>query len=652
MAGRIPQSFIEDLIDRVDILDFISSRLEIKKAGKNHVACCPFHQEKSPSFTVAQDKQFYYCFGCGATGNVLKFIMEFDHLDFLPALELLAQHAGIAIPQIDDPNRQEDRSKREIYSILNDCDRFFRRRLRQHEISKDAINYMKGRGISGKVAAKFGIGYAPQGWDNLIKEEGGDRQRLALLERSGMLVHRPDEKKRYDRFRHRIVFPIRDQRGRTVGFGGRVLDESKPKYLNSPETAVFQKARELYGLYEARRASNRLSELIIVEGYMDVISLAQFGIINCVATLGTAITDQHVKKIFRNVSDIIFCFDGDHAGRRAAARAIDTVLPQMNDGLSARFLFLPDAEDPDTMVRTLGKEAFLEMVANALPLSEFFFSHYSADIDTSTPDGKAKLAKSCAPQINKIPEGIFKKLMLAKLSELTGVLTNDLHKYLEAYKVKPNLTERDPEIDRSFESPDREYPEYYHSKSQNFTEVRHTYQPAEKKILFSPIKYLIGLLINFPQLLPYATDTALMEKSSDSEIELFLELTKTIKDNPDFNPSRILKEWQADRHLQNKAAYIKPLVAHEIYHSQPNSERDNISEFCDALNHIRCKMFDTLPDSLKAQHLLKQDVLNEKEIKQLHNIYITLSEDVGFDGDRDLKNAIKQRLVGDQRYNK
>ena len=197
MAGRIPQSFIEDLIDRVDILDFISSRLEIKKAGKNHVACCPFHQEKSPSFTVAQDKQFYYCFGCGATGNVLKFIMEFDHLDFLPALELLAQQAGIAIPQIDEPNRQEDRSKREIYSILSDCDRFFRQRLRQHEISKDAINYMKGRGISGKVAAKFGIGYAPQGWDNLIKEEGGDRQRLALLEKSGMLVHRPDEKKRY-----------------------------------------------------------------------------------------------------------------------------------------------------------------------------------------------------------------------------------------------------------------------------------------------------------------------------------------------------------------------------------------------------------------------------------------------------------------------
>ena len=241
MAGRIPQSFIEDLIDRVDIIDLVSSRLEIKKAGKNHVACCPFHQEKSPSFTIAQDKQFYYCFGCGATGNVLKFVMEFDHLDFLPAVEVLAKHAGVTIPELDTPNRKEDRSKREIYSILSDCDRFFRQQLRKHEISRDAINYMKSRGITGEVAAKFGIGFAPQAWDNLIKEEEGDPKRLLLLEKAGMLVHKPEEKKKYDRFRNRIVFPIRDQRGRTVGFGGRVLDESKPKYLNSPETPVFQK---------------------------------------------------------------------------------------------------------------------------------------------------------------------------------------------------------------------------------------------------------------------------------------------------------------------------------------------------------------------------------------------------------------------------
>ena len=645
MAGRIPQSFIDDLIDRVDIIDVVGSRLEIKKAGKNHVACCPFHQEKSPSFTVAQDKQFYYCFGCGATGNVLKFVMEFDHLDFLPAVELLAQHAGVAIPAVEAPNRQEDRNRQEIYSILSNCDKFFRCQLRRHEISREAINYMKGRGITGEVAAEFGIGFAPQGWDNLIREHERDPHRLLLLEKAGMLVHKPDEQKKYDRFRNRIVFPIRDQRGRTVGFGGRVLDESKPKYLNSPETPVFQKSRELYGLYEARKASNRLVELIVVEGYMDVISLAQHGIRNCVATLGTAITDQHIKKIFRSVSDIVFCFDGDNAGRRAAGRALDAVLPQMNDGLSIRFLFLPEAEDPDTMVRKLGRGAFLEMISSALPLSAFFFSHFSTNINTATPDGKAKLGKICAPQISKIPEGIFKKLMLAEMSEVTGVLTNDLQKYVQTHRSKMNSAEWASASKESRASPNREYPEYYHATSANYAEANTTPQWREKKILFSPIKYLIGLLLNYPDLIIYISDLTVMEKSSEREIKLFLALVKSLRDAPDLDAKRLIQDWEATPNLQGEVAYLKSVIAHEIYDPQPNSERDNIAEFCDSLNHVRGALFDALPERQKAHHLLDQDDLNEKEIKQLHNIYVSLSHDPQCNGDKDLKNTIKQRLV-------
>ena len=295
MVHSIHPRTIQEVKEKADIVDVISEHIVLKKKGKEFVGICPFHDDTKPSMTVSPAKQFYYCFGCGATGNALKFVMEFDHLDFLPAVEVLAKYAGVAIPELDTPNRKEDRSKREIYSILSDCDRFFRHQLRKHEISRDAINYMKSRGITGEVAAKFGIGFAPQAWDNLIKEEEGDPKRLLLLEKAGMLVHKPEEKKKYDRFRNRIVFPIRDQRGRTVGFGGRVLDESKPKYLNSPETPVFQKSRELYGLYEARKASNRLLELIIVEGYMDVISLAQCGIRNCVATLTEATADTVTK---------------------------------------------------------------------------------------------------------------------------------------------------------------------------------------------------------------------------------------------------------------------------------------------------------------------------------------------------------------------
>ncbi|MEJ6773486.1 MAG: DNA primase, partial [Porticoccaceae bacterium] len=381
MAGLIPQTFIDDLLDRVDIVDVVNTRVQLKKAGKNYKACCPFHEEKSPSFTVAQDKQFYYCFGCGVGGNALGFVMEFDRLDFLPAVEMLAKNAGLEIPREAAPDRAVSKQKDSLYSMLTEADRFFRQQLRANKAAGSAVDYLKGRGLSGKIAAQFGVGYAPQGWDNLLKASGTDPQKIKLLDESGMIIVKPEEKKQYDRFRHRIMFPIRDQRGRTIGFGGRVLDDSTPKYLNSPETPVFHKGRELYGLYEARQALKEIPHLIMVEGYMDVIALAQYGIHNAVATLGTALTESHLQKLFRYTSELVFCFDGDKAGRRAAARSLDIALPEMKDGVSAKFLFLPDGEDPDSMVRKLGTEDFQKQVEAAQPLSEFLFEQLSDGID-------------------------------------------------------------------------------------------------------------------------------------------------------------------------------------------------------------------------------------------------------------------------------
>ena len=444
MPGLIPQTFIDDLLDRVDIVDVVNSRVQLKKAGKNYKACCPFHEEKSPSFTVAQDKQFYYCFGCGAGGNALGFVMEFDRVDFLPAVEMLAKNAGLEIPREAAPDRAVSKQKDSLYSILTESDKFFRQQLRSHQAAATAVNYLKGRGLSGQIAAKFGVGYAPPGWDNLLNHSGTEQEKVKLLEESGMLIVKPEEKKQYDRFRHRIMFPIRDQRGRTIGFGGRVLDDSTPKYLNSPETPVFHKGRELYGLYEARQALKEIPCLIMVEGYMDVIALAQYGIYNAVATLGTALTENHLQKLFRYTSELVFCFDGDKAGVRAAARSLEIALPEMRDGVSAKFLFLPDGEDPDSMVRKMDTTDFQQLVAGAKPLSEFLFEQLSDGIDCSTADGKARLSKVCAPQINRIPQGVFRQLMLEELSRRTGISADNLRDYVASHKPPEQRAAAEP----------------------------------------------------------------------------------------------------------------------------------------------------------------------------------------------------------------
>jgi DNA primase len=640
MAGLIPQSFIDDLLDRVDIVDVVNSRVPLKKTGKSHKACCPFHEEKSPSFTVAQDKQFYYCFGCGAGGNALSFVMEFDRLDFLPAVELLAKNVGLEVPREATANPKAKQHRDDLYSVLTEADTFYRQKLRSEE-AKVAVKYLKSRGLTGQIAAQFGIGFAPQGWDNLIKSVATSDEKTKLLADSGMLIIKPEEKKQYDRFRHRIMFPIRDQRGRTLGFGGRVLDDSTPKYLNSPETPVFHKGRELYGLYEARQALKEIPYLLMVEGYMDVIALAQYGIHNAVATLGTALTENHLQKLFRYTSEIVFCFDGDSAGRRAASRSLDIALPEMRDGVTAKFLFLPDGEDPDTMVRNLGTEKFKSQIENATPLSEFLFEELTDDIDIETGEGKAKLSKLTAPKINRIPQGVFKQLMLEELSRKTGIGVEDLKTYVgnqtTGYTETKEASPSNPQSKTSEDWASEPIP-----AGDDYGYVTEMGEERTSKIRLTPIKHLTALLINHPQLAEHIDNIELLETSTETDTALFLKLLKVVKSNPDYKPSHIFAYWHGTFSNSQETQTLQELAAIELYHPPSGTGRDDNQEFCDAYKHVLKEAFYSLPAADKAEHLLNQEKLDERQIKQLHRLRIELPKD---EKSTQLKEQIKQRLL-------
>ncbi|PMR76689.1 DNA primase [Billgrantia endophytica] len=423
MAGQIPQRFIDDLLARVDVVEIVGERVQLKKTGRNHSGLCPFHQEKTPSFTVSADKQFYHCFGCGAHGNALRFLMEYDNLRFPDAVEQLASRLGIEVPRegADDPRAQaRDRKRQEGVNLLELSASFFRERLKMPE-GKGARDYLATRGLSPEIQTEFGIGYAPDDWEALKRHLSAREIPESVQIEYGLLVHREESGRTYDRFRDRVIFPIRDIRGRTIAFGGRVLGDAKPKYLNSPETPVFHKGRELYGLFEARQANSRMERLLIVEGYMDVVALAQFGIRNAVATLGTSTSEDHLSRLFRMVDEVVFCFDGDRAGRQAATRALETVLPQMIDGRQARFLFLPEGEDPDTLVRREGAETFVDRIACASPLSEFLFDQAARGRDLARIEDRERYASQVLMAIAQLPDGVLKSLLLNELSRRTGV---------------------------------------------------------------------------------------------------------------------------------------------------------------------------------------------------------------------------------------
>ena len=423
--ARIPDTFIDDLIARTDIVELIGSRVSLKRAGREYHGLCPFHDERTPSFTVSPNKQFYHCFGCGAHGSALRFLMEYDRLEFLDAVEDLARRAGVEVPR-ETRQRNEDGQFKAMYGALDGAARWF---VQQLGAQSRGLDYFKRRGIDASTCERFALGYAPEGFDGLKNALGTDIATLNLLEKTGMLA-RSDGGHLYDRFRDRVMFPIHDRRGRPIAFGGRVLGKTTgdgkdagPKYLNSPETPLFHKGRELYGLWQVRQAHSKIPRLIVVEGYMDVVALFQYGITTAVATLGTATTPEHAELLFRNAGDVFFCFDGDAAGRRAAWRAVESILPRMKEGRQAGFLFLPDGEDPDSLVRKEGAAGFELQLAKAMPLSEFFFQEQSHDIRLDTLDGRARLAERCRPMLAQIPDGAFRDLMQLRLIELSGLAT-------------------------------------------------------------------------------------------------------------------------------------------------------------------------------------------------------------------------------------
>ncbi|MED5431175.1 MAG: DNA primase [Pseudomonadota bacterium] len=442
--ARIPENFVQDLLARTDLVELIDARVPLKKTGRNYSACCPFHQEKTPSFTVAPDKQFYYCFGCGASGNAVGFLMEYEHMNFPEAVKQLASRAGMEVPE-SRPETAADKQRKDrlqsLYDLLSRAERFYSQQLRQAPEKQKAVSYLKNRGLSGEIAKKFAIGFAPPGYDNLINGLSLTESALEQALTAGLLVRREDTGRVYDKFRDRIIFPIRDSRGRTIGFGGRVLGDGKPKYLNSPETPVFHKGQELYGLWEWRQSRDRSDRLYVVEGYMDVIALTQHGVPNVVATLGTATTEDHARKLFRQVNEVILCFDGDKAGVRAAWRALESLLPALDDGKQVRFLFLPDGEDPDTLVRAQGPEALRALTDQADTLSTYLFRHLSEGLDLNTVDGRARLARLALPYLDKPAGPVYRALLTEELARLTRL---DKESLSQLKPAKPEPTPAAP----------------------------------------------------------------------------------------------------------------------------------------------------------------------------------------------------------------
>ncbi|WP_457674216.1 DNA primase [Thiolapillus sp.] len=509
MAGRIPPEFIDNLLSRVDVVDIVNQRVPLRRAGSEYKACCPFHDEKTPSFTVSPSKQFYHCFGCGAHGTALGFLMEYDRLSFPEAVEELATSVGLEMP--DTIAFQQGPDNRPLYDLMEETADWYSRQLREHPQAGKAADYLKQRGLSGEIARDFRMGFAPPGWNNLMDALGKSPERQRLMEKAGLLSS--GKGRQYDRFRDRIMFPIRDTRGRVVGFGGRVMGDDTPKYLNSPETPIFHKGRELYGLYEARKALKQIDALLVVEGYMDVVALAQYGIRNAVATLGTATTADHLEKLFRSTPQVIFCFDGDRAGRDAAWKALETALPLLRDGRQASFLFLPEGEDPDSLVRQTGEEAFRQRMKEAQPLSEFLFGKLQEQVDMTTLDGRARLVSLARPYIDKLPGGVFREMMEQQLAGLSG------RNIIRKKPVNPG---------------------------------RPGSRGGARPALMKPVHRAIALLLQYPELASLDDLPRGWQAQDGKGVEILSRLLEILRENPSYTTAMLVEHWQEDdirRHL-------------------------------------------------------------------------------------------------------
>ena len=523
MAGKIPRNFIDDLLARTDIVELIDSKVGLKKAGKDYQACCPFHNEKSPSFTVSQDKQFYHCFGCGANGNAISFVMEYDKLEFVDAIEELASLLNLDVPREKGSSSAPERTaaqKRSDYDLMLHTARFYQHQLKHHSNSAAVIDYVKGRGLSGETVKKFMIGYAPSEWEALCQQLGRTKeQKEQLVELK--LASEKTPGRQFDFFRDRLMFPIRDKRGRVIAFGGRVMQADQgPKYLNSPETRIFHKGFELYGLYEAKQAHKKLEHVLIVEGYMDVVALAEQGIEYAVAALGTATTSEHMHTLFRTTDKVICCYDGDRAGRDAAWRALENALPYLNDGKALHFVYLPDGEDPDPLVQQEGKTQFEQRLSQADDFTKVLFNKLSQEVDLTLDSGKAKLLSAALPLIEKIPSEFYQENILEQLGRLIGRTREQLNSRLKT-------------------------PKQQHA--------------VERKFKITPMRQAIGILIQHPQLaksVPHLPELAqmniagiglllrLQERALQKDNANTAVLLESFRDSEDYEPLVKLATWQ------------------------------------------------------------------------------------------------------------
>lgn len=558
MAGHIPRSFIDDLLARLDIVDVIDSRVKLKKKGKNYSACCPFHNEKTPSFSVSQEKQFYHCFGCGVHGNAIDFMMEYERLDFVEAIEELAGTLGLNVPREqrqggapgNQPPRANSETKRSLYDLLESVAQFYRQQLKK-PTAQVAIDYLRNRGVSGEIAQKFGIGYVSDEWDLVRQQFGRARASEDMLVEGGLLIEN-DRGNRYDRFRGRVMFPIRDRRGRVIGFGGRVIGDGTPKYLNSPETPIFHKGKELYGLYEVLQAHREPKQVLVVEGYMDVVALAQFGVDYAVASLGTSTTGDHLQLLFRQTNTVVCCYDGDRAGRDAAWRALENSLSYLKSGNILKFLFLPDGEDPDSYIRQYGQEAFELQVAQAEPLSTYLFNHLLQQVDVGNNEGKAALEALALPLIYKIPDQSMQSQLLKLLEQKTGI-----------YK-KPKLNHKD------------------NRRPQPHKEIKRT-----------PMREVIALLLQNPSYALRVPDLSGVQALPIPGLSLLVEVLDNCRNYPHITTGQLLEHWRGSKN----ESLISRLASWEIHVNEENQEE----LFLDSLDKILAQCIEKQIENLQAK---------------------------------------------------
>ena len=534
MAGRIPQTFIDELIARADIVEIVGSRVPLKKAGREFKACCPFHDEKTASFWVSPDKQFYHCFGCGAHGTALGFLMQYEQLPFPEAVEEIATRLGLEVPH-EGGGAAPPRGQEELSDLLGRVAGFYQESLQGNERAR---SYLQGRGLDAAIIERFRIGYAPDSWNEVLRRFGATDDARRALTAGGLIIERDTPRAGsepwYDRFRDRIMFPIRDPRGRVLGFGGRLLGEGEPKYLNSPETSLFHKGQELYGLHEIRLARTSLKRLVIVEGYMDVVRLHQAGIAYAAATLGTATTPEHLKRVFRLVSEVVFAFDGDRAGRAAAWRALQNVLPELREGRELRFLFLPEGEDPDSLVGREGSAAFEARLASALPLSEYLATQLREQADLSHADGRAKFVALARPLLAKIPQGVYLELLLGRIAQDVALSADRLRELLRADLAA---------------APAAEHPAAEGNSYRANAESRHGAARGAGAGRRGLVTQAIQTLLHFPATATAVSAAVCLNLENIEEAELggvttLRELLSALRARPGRSSSQLLEEWR------------------------------------------------------------------------------------------------------------